>query len=71
MIVTGIITGEDRHLNQKRAEKLLADEILQNVKDKVAAIKQLCDKYHIMAENVAYVGDDVNDLEAVRYVGYV
>lgn len=69
-IITGIITGEDRHLNQKRAEKLNVDEIFQNVKDKVAVIKQLCDKYHILPENVAYVGDDINDAEAIKYVGY-
>lgn len=69
-IITGIITGENRELNQKRAEKLHVDEIFQNVKDKVAVIKQLCDKYHILPEEVAYVGDDVNDLEAIKFVGY-
>lgn len=69
-IITGIITGEERQLNQKRAEKLQVDEIFQNVKDKVAVIKLLCDKYHISSEQVAYVGDDVNDLEALKYVGY-
>ena len=69
-IITGIITGEDRELNQKRAEKLHVDEIFQNVKDKVAVIKQLCEKYHILPEQVAYVGDDINDLEAIKYVGY-
>lgn len=69
-IITGIITGEDRELNQNRAAKLHMDEIFQNVKDKVAVIKQLCDKYHILPEQVAYVGDDINDLEAIKYVGY-
>lgn len=69
-IITGIITGEDRRLNQKRFEKLHVDEIFQNVKDKAAVIKRLCDKYHILPDEVAYVGDDVNDLEAIRYVGY-
>lgn len=69
-IITGIITGEERQLNQRRAEKLHVDEIFQNVKNKVAVIKQLCDKYHVLPEQIAYVGDDVNDLEAIRYVGY-
>lgn len=69
-IITGIITGEERQLNQKRAEKLLIDEIFQNVKDKVEVIKRLCDKYHILPEEVAYVGDDMNDLEAICYVGF-
>lgn len=69
-IITGIITGEDRQLNQNRAKKLCVDEIFQNVKDKAAVIRQLCDKYHIMPEQVAYVGDDINDLSAMKYVGY-
>jgi len=69
-IITGIITGEERQLNQKRAEKLHVDELFQGVKDKVGVIKQLCGKYHILPQEVAYVGDDVNDLEAIRYVGY-
>lgn len=69
-IITGIITGEDRELNQKRAEKLHVDEIFQDAKNKVTVIKQLCDKYHILPEQVAYVGDDINDLEAIQYVGY-
>lgn len=69
-IITGIITGEDRQLNQKRAEKLHVDEIFQNVKDKVAVIKLLCDKYQISPKQVAYVGDDVNDIEAICFVGY-
>lgn len=68
-VIVGIITGEERGLNKKRAEKLHLDEIHQNVKDKVAVIKQLCDKYHILPEQVAYVGDDINDLEAIRFVG--
>lgn len=69
-IITGIITGEDRELNQKRAQKLHVDELFQNVKDKTAVIRQLCDKYHISPEQVAYVGDDINDLDAIKYVGY-
>lgn len=69
-IITGIITGERRQLNQSRANKLCVNEIFQDVRDKTAVIKQLCDKYHISPEQVAYVGDDVNDLEAIQYVGY-
>lgn len=69
-IVVGIITGEERSLNQRRADKLQLDEIYQNVKDKVAVIQKLCEKYNITPEEVAYVGDDINDLEAIRYVGF-
>ncbi|EOS34847.1 YrbI family 3-deoxy-D-manno-octulosonate 8-phosphate phosphatase [Lachnospiraceae bacterium A4] len=69
-IITGIITAEKRRLNQMRAEKLDIDEVFQDVNDKVSVIRYLCDKYHIMPENVVYVGDDINDLEAIKFVGY-
>lgn len=69
-IITGIITGENRKINQMRAKKLNIDEIFQNVVDKVSVIRHLCEKYHIKPESVAYVGDDINDLEAIKFVGY-
>ncbi len=69
-IITGIITGENRELNARRAEKLMLDELHQGVSDKVEVIRQLCQKYGIAPENVAYVGDDRNDLKALQYVGF-
>lgn len=69
-IITGIITGENRKINQMRAKKLNVDEIFQNVEDKVSVIRHLCQKYDIIPESVAYVGDDINDLEAIKFVGY-
>lgn len=69
-IITGIITGEDRELNRRRAQKLKLDEIVSGCKDKVEAIKTLCKKYGISPLNVCYIGDDVNDLEAIKFVGF-
>lgn len=68
-IITGIITGEDMKLNRRRAEKLKINEIHSGVKDKVAIIKELCEKYDILPEEVAYVGDDINDISAIEFVG--
>lgn len=68
-IITGIITGESRALNSRRAEKLQVDEIYQGVNDKNAVIRKLCEKYHISWENVAYIGDDINDLSCMEMAG--
>ena len=38
--------------------------------DKVTAVKGLCEKYGIKLENVAYVGDDINDLEVIKMIGF-
>lgn len=69
-IITGIITGEDRKINQRRTEKLKIDILRMGVSDKEAAVRELSEKYGIPLENIAYVGDDINDLSAVRLVGW-
>lgn len=68
-IITGIITGENADLNRRRAEKLKLDILEAGCKEKAAAIKRICGERGISPENVAYVGDDINDLEAIKMVG--
>lgn len=69
-IVTGIITSEDVELNKRRADKLKLDVLIQGCKDKLTAIHKLCEEKGINIENVAYVGDDINDIEAINAVGF-
>ena len=69
-IVTGIVTSEAVELNQRRAEKLKLNEMISGGGDKAAAIIMLCNKYQIGLENVAYIGDDINDIEAINMVGF-
>lgn len=69
-IICGIITGENTNLVRKRAEKLELNILKMGVKDKIAVMKQLCKEYKISFEEVAYVGDDINDLELLSQVGF-
>lgn len=68
-ILTGIITGENVELNRRRAEKLKLDIYEAGVKDKAALVKRLAAQYNIALENIAYVGDDINDIEVLKIVG--
>ncbi len=68
-IITGIITGESNEAVNKRGKKLQMDIIQTGVEDKKAAIAKLCRAYGIKLEEVAYIGDDINDLEAIQSVG--
>ncbi len=68
-IITGIVTSESVDLNRRRAEKLKLDVLEVGCKDKAFAVKNLCEKYHIALENVAYVGDDINDIDVIKMVG--
>lgn len=69
-IRTGIITGENRTLNKVRAEKLKVDEIYQGVNNKLSVLKEICAKYGIKMSEVAYVGDDLNDIECLKAAGF-
>ena len=69
-ILTGIITSEDVALNRRRAEKLKLDILESGCIDKVSVIKRICNERDIALENVVYIGDDINDLEAIKLVGY-
>lgn len=69
-IITGIVTSETVDLNRRRAEKLKLDVLEAGCRDKVAAVKRLCEQYGVKLKNVAYVGDDINDMEVIKMVGY-
>lgn len=69
-ILTGIITGEGVELNRRRAQKLNMDIIELGCKDKLSAVRRICDERNIDISQVAYVGDDINDIELLKAVGY-
>ena len=69
-ILTGIITSEKVELNRRRADKLKLDILESGCKDKVAAATKICAERGIALENVCYVGDDINDVELIKLVGY-
>ncbi len=69
-ILTGVITSENVELNRRRAEKLRLDFLEDGCQDKLAAIKRICESRGIALKNVCYIGDDLNDVEAISAVGY-
>ena len=69
-ILTGIITGESVALNKRRADKFNLDVFVAGCRDKLEAIKKICENQQIDIRNVCYVGDDINDLEVIQTVGY-
>lgn len=69
-ILCGIITGENRELVARRAEKLKLDILRMGVSDKLSVVQELCREQGITMEEVAYVGDDINDKELLQAVGF-
>ena len=68
--VTALITREKTAIVERRAQKLAVPEVHQGVDDKLTVLTRLAGEYGLTLEQVAYVGDDVNDLEALRAVGF-
>ena len=69
-VLTGIITSESADLNRRRAEKLKLDILESGCKDKLSVVKHLCEEHEIDIQNVCYIGDDINDIETIKTVGY-
>lgn len=68
-IDTGIITKENSQIVARRAEKLKISHIYINVQDKRQKLLEILEKHKLKAEEIAYIGDDVNDLEIIQYSG--
>jgi YrbI family 3-deoxy-D-manno-octulosonate 8-phosphate phosphatase len=68
-IETVIITGENSGSVKARAEKLKIAEYYLGVKDKLKVLEEIKRKNNIAEENIAYIGDDVNDIAMMKLVG--
>jgi 3-deoxy-D-manno-octulosonate 8-phosphate phosphatase (KDO 8-P phosphatase) len=68
-IKTAIITGKTSKSLEKRVEKLRIDELHQGILDKKPVLDAILRKHHLTAKEVAYIGDDLGDLEVIRSVG--
>lgn len=69
--IVAMITSEYEHLDilKKRVQKLRIKEVYTNEHDKLSRLKYLAEKYKLTVEEIAYIGDDLNDLEALKYCG--
>jgi len=69
-IPVGILTGENTQIVARRTKKLNIDYLEMGCKDKVAKAKELCKSLGIALNDVAYIGDDLNDMDLLRLVGW-
>lgn len=68
-IETGIITGEKSLNLKRRAEKLKLKHLYLGVKDKTAALEGIRRETGFSADEIAFIGDDVNDMGIMDVVG--
>ena len=68
--ITGIITGEHIDLVRRRGEKLKVDELHLGITDKMKVLNDICKRHGLSCSEIAYIGDDINDLEVLHHVGF-
>lgn len=68
-IVTGAISGRESGATTKRCSELKLDFCHQGILDKASAFEKLVKHYNLKAKEVAFIGDDINDLPVLRLVG--
>lgn len=68
-LITAIVTQERTRLVARRAEKLAIPELHQGIMDKLSVIREMAVRHGISLQQIAYIGDDVNDIEALQAVG--
>lgn len=66
-IKTAIISGESNVAIEILAKKFDIKEIHQNIRNKIQVLKDIVEKYSLSKEEFLYIGDDINDYEALMY----
>lgn len=69
LIQTAIITSEHSPIVVRRAEKLRIHEVMLGSKDKTTTLLDMARRLDLVPEDIAYIGDDVNDLHVMKLCG--
>ena len=64
-----IITGRESKIVENRARELGVTLVFQNIKDKLSQLKKIVDENSITLEEIAYIGDDISDLDCIKACG--
>jgi len=68
-IVTGAISGRESGATTKRCAELKVDFCHQGIVDKASAFEKLVKHYKLRNKEVAFIGDDINDLKVLKLSG--
>tara|TARA_B110000014_G_C19990744_1_gene513144 strand:- start:173 stop:664 length:492 start_codon:yes stop_codon:yes gene_type:complete len=68
-IKTVLMTREKSSIVKKRGQKIKSDKIMLGIMNKYKELEKIKKEFHVENENIAYIGDDINDLEIMKSVG--
>jgi 3-deoxy-D-manno-octulosonate 8-phosphate phosphatase (KDO 8-P phosphatase) len=64
-----IITGRNSEIVKRRAEELGVQHLYQGIKDKDRVLRDITGSSEIQMDEVAVIGDDLNDFNMLRLAG--
>ena len=68
-LIVGIITSRRSDVVERRAKELKIDELFQGASRKTEVLDILIAKYGIEDSQIAYMGDDIQDIPVMKRVG--
>lgn len=69
-IPTVIVTKEKNLIIRKWAKKMNISLVLEGIKKKEEIVDKICKKFVVKPNEIAFIGDDVNDLELMKKIGF-
>lgn len=69
-LIVALISGEDSPLVDWFAAKLGITDVEKNCQDKARALRAFAERRGLALSDVSFMGDDVNDLEAMGIAGH-
>ena len=66
----GIITGAESELLKNRAKKLKIKYLYQGISEKTLVLKEIMKNLNLKKEEIAYMGDDLNDIKIMKMAGF-
>ena len=68
-IPTLIITKEETEMTRRWAKKMKIAKLYEGVVQKELILEKICKNFRVKPDEIAYIGDDVNDLELLKKIG--
>ena len=65
-----LLSGRASEPTRRRAEQLNIEYVFEDCHDKLPTLEKFLEKLGLSPESVAFIGDDLMDLPAIRYVGF-
>jgi 3-deoxy-D-manno-octulosonate 8-phosphate phosphatase (KDO 8-P phosphatase) len=69
-IPVAVISEENNEIIRERLEKLKVNDLFLGVTNKLSIAENLIRKYNITWNEVAFIGDDINDIKLLEKAGY-